>query len=410
MRQEQRRARATDAILVADLLNDQGGVVSVTRHRGPALRTNDRFVLDSLCEAGPLSRTELRTRTNLSQPTILEAVNRLADCGALIKAGRGAGGRRGPNAQLYDIDARLKVAAGVAVSAAEIQLRVVDLRGHTVAAQVQPLNAEESAEQVSDLVIDMTRRAGIDEDQLAHVVVGMHGQIERRTGDLGFAWDLPLWEHSTITTLRSALPCPVTLERDVELAAAAEHVAGSTQGLQNFGVLWIGTGLGYAGHVDGTPLRGSTGAAGQIGYMPTPGMPSPPLPERHDHTVGYHGGLQASIGSEALQALADKLGAADPWAAIAHPSPLQEAYSRRVALGLAAATALLDPGTVALSGPIGYTGGSTLATAVSAHLAQIAPSGARVVAGRFGLDGVLRGALELAAREARDVAWGTPPP
>lgn len=401
--------RVNDAILVAVLLNDQGGIVSVARHPGTALRPNDRYVLDTLREAGPLSRTELKTRTKLSQPTILDSVDRLTDYGALLKAGRGAGGRRGPNAQLYDIDTRLKVAVGVAVSASEIELMVIDLRGCTIAAQVQPLDVEGSAAQVSDLVIDTIHLAGVDEDQLAHVVVGVHGQIERRTGDLGFAWDLPLWEHSTITTLRSALPCPITLERDVELAAAAEHVAGSTQGLQNFGVLWIGAGLGYAGHVDGAPLRGSTGAAGQIGYMPTPGTSSPPLPDRHDHTVGYHGGLQASIGANALQALADELGVTDPSAEIARHSPLLETYSYRVALGLAAATALLDPGTVALSGPIGHAGGDALATAVSAHLAQIAPSGARILAGRFGRDGVLRGALEIAAREARDAAWGTPP-
>ena len=380
-----------------------------TGHPHPALRANDHHVLESLRKAGPLSRTELRTRTGLSQPTILEAVNRLADCGALVTAGRGAGGRRGPNAQLYDIAARLKVAVGAAVSASEVELTVVDLRGRTLAAQVQPLNAEKSATQVSDLVIDMARLAGVGKERLAHVVVGVHGQIERQSGDLGFAWDLPLWEHSTISTLRSALPCPVTLERDVELAAAAEHVAGSTQDLQNFGVLWIGTGLGYAGHVDGAPLRGSTGAAGQIGYMPTPGTPSPPLPAHHDHTVGYHGGLQASIGSQALHALADEFGAADAEAEIARPSPLLEAYAHRIALGLAAATALLDPGTVALSGPIGHAGGDALATAVSAHLARIVPSPARVVAGRFGRGGVLRGALELAAREARGAAWGLPP-
>src|SRR5699024_12541304 len=64
---------------------------------------------------------------------------------------------------------------------------------------------------------------------------------------------------------------------------------------------------------------------------------------------------------------------------------------------------------VALSGPIGHAGGDALAAAVCAQLARIAPSPARVVAGRFGRDGDLRGALELAAREAREAAWGLPP-
>ncbi|MDN5900324.1 MAG: ROK family transcriptional regulator [Brachybacterium sp.] len=384
-----------EGVLVVDI-----GLSTHTRH------LTDRHVLDHLSGHAPLSRTELKSRTGLSQPTVLEAVNRLLDAGMVVEAGRGAGGRRGPSAQLYDIDARCRVAAGASVSASDVELAIVDLRGTVIAQRRQPFDPDESASQVSDVVIDLIRSAGIDAERLAHVVVGTHGQIERRTGDLGFAWDLPHWEHATLETLRAALPCPVTLERDVELAAAAEHVAGSTQGLTNFGVLWIGMGLGYTSHIDGAVLRGSTGAAGQIGYMPTPGAQSPPLPTRHDHTVGYHGGLQSLIGSEALHALAAELEVDAPLSALSRPSALLDAYAPRVALGLATVTALIDPGTITLSGEVGHAGGDALATAVAAHLAQIAPTECRVVAGHFGGDGVLRGALELAAREARDATWG----
>src|SRR5699024_7015243 len=168
-----------------------GGTVTANGHPHPALRPDDHHVLECLRTAGPLSRPQLSTRTRLSLPPILAAVARLIGCGALVTAGRGAGGRRRPNAQLYDIDARLKFPVGAAVSASEIELTVVDLRGRPLATEVQPLNAAESATQVSDLVIDMAHLAGADDERLAHVVVGVHAQIERRTGDRGFAWALP---------------------------------------------------------------------------------------------------------------------------------------------------------------------------------------------------------------------------
>src|SRR5699024_12432882 len=67
------------------------------------------------------------------------------------------------------------------------------------------------------------------------------------------------------------------------------------------------------------------------------------------------------------------------------------------------------PGAPALGGLLGHAVGHALAPPVRAQLARIAPAPARVVAGRFGRDGVLRGALDLAAREAREAAWGLPP-
>src|SRR5699024_11392556 len=75
-----------------------GGTVTANGHPHPALRPNDHHVLECLRTAGPLSRTELRTRTGRSPPTILDAVDRLTGCGALVTAGPGAWGRRGPHA------------------------------------------------------------------------------------------------------------------------------------------------------------------------------------------------------------------------------------------------------------------------------------------------------------------------
>lgn len=378
----------------------------------PALvrRINDRRALDLLLAHGPLSRTELRARTGLSQPTVLDLIKRLLETGAVIDAGHDAPerpGRRGPSARLYDIDPSHGLAAAVSVSAGSVEIVLADLRGQILAEDSRAVDTEGTADQIALLVLELLGGTEFGPAKLEHVVVGTHGQVERRTGDLGFAWDLPQWEHSMIQTLRDHLPCPVTLARDVDLALVAEQAAGTMQGLSDGGLLWIGVGLGYAGLMDGAPLRGASGAAGQIGYMPSPGASTPPLPPHHDRTEGYPGGLQSLIGFEALTALAGEHGVDDAIAEISRPSALLDAYAQRIALGLAAVVSLLDPGTVALAGSIGHAGGQHLADAVDTRLAAVSPVPSRVVPGAFGADGVLRGALELAVRAARDAAWGS---
>src|SRR5437588_54070 len=84
-------------------------------------------------------------------------------------------------------------------------------------------------------------------------------------------------------TGRPALGMPVGVDNDVNLAAVAERRRGVAGGADSFALLWFGEGVGLAIDLGGTLLRGASGGAGEIGYVPLGMSRSPNLrPDLHD--------------------------------------------------------------------------------------------------------------------------------
>ena len=74
---------------------------------------------------------------------------------------------------------------------------------------------------------------------------------------------------------------------------------------------------------------------------------------------------------------------------------------RRVAIGVASVSVVLDPGLVVLGGDVGLAGGAALADRVAAEVARICPASPRVVPTAVTGAPVLRGAMLAAVDQAR---------
>jgi predicted NBD/HSP70 family sugar kinase len=209
--------------------------------------------------------------------------------------------------------------------------------------------------------------------------------------------------------LRGDLRRPVTIENDVNLAAMAEHAQGAAHGVDDFVLVWMGVGLGLATILGGRLHRGARGAAGEIGYLPVPGVP---LPEDLTHPAA--GGFRSLADGREVRALADRYGftaaangesvAAAVRAAAAGDSAGEEFLAdlaRRVAVGVAAISVTLDPGLVVLGGEVGQAGGAALADRVSTEVGRICPVTPDVVPTAVPDAPVLRGALLAAVDQAR---------
>src|SRR5262249_57558739 len=93
---------------------------------------------------------------------------------------------------------------------------------------------------------------------------------------------------------------------DVNLAAMAERAAGAARGTDDFVLVWIGVGLGLATMLGGRLHRGVGGAAGEIGYLPVPGVPLP-----QDVTHPATGAFQSLVGAQAVLSVAARHGFGD---------------------------------------------------------------------------------------------------
>ncbi|MGW0843617.1 ROK family transcriptional regulator [Streptomyces sp. NPDC002787] len=399
---------------------------------------NDRAALDLLLEHGPLSRTRLGKLTGLSKPTASQLLARLEAAGLVVATGTGAdgpgaggstesgsgAGRPGPNAQLYAVDPTAAYAAGLDVTPERVLAAVADITGRTVGEYAVPTPGRRPAEpvvrQVTTALDGAVKAAGLVRSDVRRLVIGTPGAFDPNTGRLRYASHLPGWHSpALLDELAAALPMPVEYENDVNLAAVAEQRLGAAKGHGDFVLLWNEGGLGAAVVLGGRLHRGFTGGAGEVGFLPVPGVPL----VRHV-TKANSGGFQELAGSQIIPRLARELGISPvpegPYAEVAAALVARAAdigsgphrqllatYATGVATGLASLVSVLDPELIVLSGSALISGGEPLRLLVETELGELAASRPRLVLGDVLEHPVLRGALESALATTRDEVFNT---
>jgi len=370
---------------------------------------NDRAALELLLTGGPLTRAQLGEHTGLSKVTASQLLSRLEERGLVSVAGELAGGR-GPNAALYAVVPSSAYVAGMHVDLNEVSAGVADITGNVVAeVSVSPNTTQDPVELVRGTIVTACASAGISPESLRAFVIGTPGVLDPRTGDPRLAVNLPAWHQGVLAALRSGLGWPVTMENDVNLAAMAERAVGAAAGFDDFVLVWVGVGVGLATILGGRLHRGVGGAAGEIGYLPVPGVP---LPE--DVTHPATGAFQSLVGAQAVLPLAAEHGfeALTPDAAVTaaiaaaavgdqRGSEFVAELALRVATGVASIAVVLDPGLVVLGGDVGRAGGMELASRVEAEVGRICPAHPEVVPTAVTGGPVLRGAILAAVDQAR---------
>jgi predicted NBD/HSP70 family sugar kinase len=367
---------------------------------------NDRSALDLLLEHGPLTRTRIGELTGLSKPTASQLLARLEVAG-LVRAAGTTAGSPGPGAQLYTINARAGLAAGVDVTPFAASAEVVDLAARSLGrADIDLPRAAADRTPGTDVHRALTAAAhlaGVDPGEVSVVVVGAQGGHDEARDILVHAGHMPGWSRpGLLAGLRQALGVEVSVEIDVNLAAVAERAAQTAPAHHCSALLWLGDGLGLAVHLGAVLHRGATGGAGEIGYMPVP------HPSRRGSVP-----LQDLLGGPEVLRLARRHGvsARTPQAAVARALHDPSAASfltelaARVAVGLAAIVAVLDPDMVVLGGPVGRAGGAELRDLVSAEIARICPLRPRLAVSAVPADPVLAGAVAVALARCRERAF-----
>ncbi|GHG69407.1 ROK family transcriptional regulator [Streptomyces griseocarneus] len=383
---------------------------------------NDRAALDLLLAHGPLTRTRLGELTGLSKPTASQLLGRLTAAG-LVRVTGNVTGRPGPNAQLYEIEPGVAHVAGLAVDEEGITAAVADITGavtgeHRVAAPAVDGRARERTPGlVAEAVDGALSAAGLGRTALRHTVIGTPGALDPGTGTLRYAPHLPGWHAPGLRAeLAALLGTPVVIENDVNLAALAERHHGAARDADDYVLLWIDEGVGAAIVLGGRLLRGATGGAGEVGYMPLPGAPlARGGPEA---TIGPDGGggFQMLVGSSAVVRLARTHGIDAPTApralALAASTPgagedFLAALAARVATGLAAIVAVVDPALVVLGGEVSRAGGERLRELVEGELTGLALPRPRLRLSGVEGSPILAGALCGALAAARDTVFDT---
>lgn len=377
---------------------------------------NDAAVLRLLLERGSLTRAQLRGLTGLAKPTTSEVLRRL-DADGLVRVTGRTSGRPGPNAEIYSVEPDAGFAAAVSVRAGDSAIAAVvcDVTG-AVRGSAEGRAGGDPVRDVAEVVKAAARRGHVAVSRVGVVQVAVPGAYDP-AGDVVRLVDVAGWDRPGVgQALSKRLRAAVEVDNDVNLAAVAERAA---RGVGSFALLWLGEeGLGLAVVLDGRLVRGARGGAGEIGYLP----------------VGPSGDFHASVSGAAVRGLAARHGVAaetgsaavarvcayqpvsrlpdmpvhlaDPGASASSRDPGWRFLShlgRRVARGVAAVVAVVEPPVVVVSGEVGRAGGLLLCRAVRSALRELSVLRTDVVPTAVEGDAVLLGATEA----ARDRLWTT---
>jgi glucokinase len=238
----------------------------------------------------------------------------------------------------------------------------------------------------SQLVREMTKlsaaaadAAGWAPSSLDSIGVAVPASVDPRDDSIGLCENLPeLPRFPFRQAVSEAFGIPVALENDANAAALGELHHGSAQGERDFVLVIIGTGVGLGLVTEGKLLRGATGAAGEIGYLPFDANVVDP-------ESGRPAVLYRAISGPAISRLADSMRAAHPDTGLAPGTDASGIFSAAEAgdalaravlehttdhlcRALRVVTALLDPSVVLFGGGVGRN--PTLVTSVSHHMTR----------------------------------------
>jgi predicted NBD/HSP70 family sugar kinase len=159
---------------------------------------------------------------------------------------------------------------------------IADAHGRIVAELTEPTDprgAAYVAEQIGACADKLAQTVGIEVTRARHVMVGIPGAIDPRTGRVSLTPNIAgLEDFDILGYLRGRFGPDVALENDVNLAMLGEHALGCAGQCHNAASLALGTGAGLGLLIDDKLFRGARGTAGEIADLPIGRDPTSQIP------------------------------------------------------------------------------------------------------------------------------------
>lgn len=182
---------------------------------------------------------------------------------------------------------------GADLGGTKLAAAMADASGRIVAELTEPTDRRGGAyvaEQITACASKLAHSAGFEVTRARHVMVGVPGAIDPRTGRVSLTPNVAgLEDFDVLGYLRDRFGPGVSIENDVNLAMLGEHALGCARQCHNAAFLSLGTGAGLGLLIDNKLFRGARGAAGEISDLPIgydPTSQNPPVTNAFELEVG----------------------------------------------------------------------------------------------------------------------------
>jgi glucokinase-like ROK family protein len=230
---------------------------------------NRSAILEIIRREGPISRTDIAERLDVSLPTVMRIADGLIEEGFVRPQGTSewSGGRRRP---LLEFNSDGYLVLGVDMGGTKMYGALADLGGNIldeVNISRHGTSGEDSFNYLTTLIDKLLASPKVEGRRVRGIGVGAPGITLHKEGIVTWAYTLH-WDMFPLKArLAERYDLPIIVDNDVNLAALGELWFGAGQNVQDMILIAIGTGIGAGLIIDGALYRGSKEASGEIGNM-----------------------------------------------------------------------------------------------------------------------------------------------
>ncbi|MEC0226157.1 ROK family protein [Paenibacillus alba] len=161
---------------------------------------------------------------------------------------------------------------GVDLGGTRIKAAVFNAEFAVIQERSDPTEAElgpdEVISKIKKIVHDMLQQAGIAQEAILSMGVGIPGLLDPELGLSIFSPNFPGWDHvPVVEMLKTDFHFPIYIDNDVRVNLYGEWLFGAGRGYKHVVLITLGTGLGSGIIQDGKMVYGTTASAGEIGHM-----------------------------------------------------------------------------------------------------------------------------------------------
>jgi glucokinase len=262
------------------------------------------------------------------------------------------------------------------VGGTTIKAGIADLTGRFLHRVRRATRREGGVETVIETLVVVAEELAVQATRLGHhalaAAVVVPGVVDEERGVAVDASNIGWHDVPLRALLHERLDLPVYLGHDVRAGALAEARRGAARGRRTFAFLPIGTGIGGAWVIDGSPYSGANYAAAEVGHIVV-------RPDGDPCVCGRVGCLETLASASAIARRYTKrsgsavAGAADVAALVASRDPVAisiwDDALDALADALLTVTTLLDPEIIVLGGGLSHAG-ALLSTPLQQRLAH----------------------------------------
>lgn len=237
--------------------------INATEMRG----INRSAILEVIRLEGPIPRSLIAQKLNVSLPTVLRIVDELIAEDLVRPQGETewTGGRR---RSLLEFNGSGHVVIGIDLGGSKMFGASADLGGNIVdqveLSRLSP-SGEENYQRLVELIETLLANPNLQGRRIWGIGVGAPGITLHHEGIVSWAASLNWRDYPLKAKLVEQFKLPVIVDNDANLAALGEWWFGVGQNTRHMVLITSATGIGAGIIIDGTLYRGSHEAAGEIG-------------------------------------------------------------------------------------------------------------------------------------------------